>query len=535
LRYPARERNDAENHDMNGAEALLRTLLDAGVEVCFTNPGTSEMHFVAALDRVPGMRCVLGLFEGVVTGAADGYARIAGKPAATLLHLGPGLGNGLANLHNARRADVAIVNIVGDHATYHLQYDTPLTSDVVAVAEPMSHWVQSSQSSEHLPDDAVHAVAAARTAPGQIATLILPADVSWEECAAGPAAPADLPAPRHVREDTVAHCAQALASGEPAMVLLGGHVGDRELELAGRIGAATGARVAVETFPTRMPWGAGHATCEKIPYLAEFAIEHLKTVRRMILVGAREPASFFAYPNLPSLLKHEECEVLVLAEPHHDRIDALERLAGAVHAQAAEPPRNPLAPPALPGAVALSTGAVGDIIAALLPEGAIVVDEGATCGMEVFARTRTARAHEWLVLTGGAIGWGLPAATGAAIAAPGRKVVCLEGDGSAMYTIQALWTMAREQLDVTVVLFANRDYAILQLEYMRVGATGMGDKARAMMHIGNPDIDFVALAQSMGVHATRAADAAEFAAQFADAMATHGPRLIETMMPSFGL
>lgn len=520
---------------MNGAEALLRTLLDAGVEVCFTNPGTSEMHFVAALDRVPGMRCVLGLFEGVVTGAADGYARIAGKPAATLLHLGPGLGNGLANLHNARRGDVAIVNIVGDHATYHLQYDTPLTSDVGGVAAPMSHWVHSAQSSEQLPGDAARAVAAARQAPGQVATLILPADVSWEDCPAGPAALPDVPPPRRVREDAVAACAAALTGGEPALILLGGHVSDQDLELAGRIAAACGARVAVDTFPTRMPWGAGRASCEKVAYVPEFALEQLKAVRRMVLVGARAPATFFAYPGLPGRIAHEECEVLTLAESHHDRVDALERLAAAVHAQDVEPPRNPLAPPALPAAGPLSTGAVGDVIAALLPERAIVVDEGITGGFEVFARTRTARAHDWIAQTGGSIGWGLPAATGAAIAAPERKVVCLEGDGSAMYTIQALWTMAREELDVTVVLFANRDYAILQFEYQRVGASGMGANARSMMHIGNPDIDFVALAQSLGVPATRARDTVEFAAQFGAAMAARGPRLIETMMPALGL
>jgi len=493
------------------------------------------MHFVAALDRVPGMRCVLGLFEGVVTGAADGYARIARKPAATLLHLGPGLGNGLANLHNARRGDVAMVNIVGDHATYHLQYDTPLTSDVTAVAKPMSHWVHSSQSSEQLPQDAARAVGAARQAPGQVATLILPADVSWEECTAGPAAMPEPAAPRHVREEVVEQCAAALSCGEPALILLGGHVTDQDLELAGRIAAACGARLAAETFPARLPWGAGRVTCEKIPYIPEFALEHLKAVRRLVLVGARAPASFFAYPNLPGRLAHEECELLTLAEAYHDRIDALERLAEALHAQEAEPVRNPLALPALPDAGALSTGAVGDIIAALLPEQAIVVDEGITGGFDVFARTRTARTHEWLIQTGGSIGWGLPAATGAAIAAPGRKVVCLEGDGSAMYTIQALWTMAREQLDVTVVLFANRDYAILQFEYQRVGASGMGANARSMMHIGNPDIDFVALAQSLGVSATRAHDTAEFAAQFAAAMAARGPRLIETMMPALGL
>lgn len=517
---------------MNGAEALLRTLIDSGVEVCFCNPGTSEMHFVAALDRVPGMRCVLGLFEGVVTGAADGYSRIAGKPAATLLHLGPGLANGLANLHNAKKGKAAIVNIVGDHATYHLQYDTPLTSDVVAVAKPMSHWVHSSSSSEHLPADAAQAVAAASSAPGQIATLILPADISWGESTPGPAAAPTPAKPRQAPADAIARAAEALACGEPAMILLGGHISDAELEVAARIAASCGARLAVETFASRIPWGAGRPSYERIPYLAEFAIDHLKNVRRMVLLGVNAPASFFAYPGVPSLLNHDDCEIVTLAEDFHDRQDALERLADALRSDSSnDVARNPDRPVAAPGG-ALSTATVGDVISALLPEGAIIVDEGITGALEVFPRCSSARPHQWIMQTGGSIGWGLPAATGAAIAAPEAKVVCLEGDGSAMYTIQALWTMAREKLDVTVLLFANRDYAILQLEYLRVGATVMGSNARGMMHIGNPAIDFVALAQSLGVMATRSTNADELAMQFADAMAQPGPRLIEIMMPA---
>ncbi len=517
---------------MNGAEALLRTLLDAGVEVCFTNPGTSEMHFVAALDRVPGMRCVLGLFEGVVTGAADGYARIARKPAATLLHLGPGLGNGLANLHNARKGEAAMLNVVGDHATWHLQYDTPLTSDVAAVAAPMSHWVHSSVSSDEVAADAARGLAVALSAPGQVATLILPANVSWSETASGPA-PLPLPAaPARVDAAIIDAAAQALTDGEPAMILLGGHVSDRQLELTGRIAARTGCRMAVETFPARIPRGEGHAACEKIPYLAEFALEHLKTVRRMVLVGAHTPASFFAYPGLPGEMAHPDCRITLLASPADDREDALLRLADALGAVDAEPVRDTFSPPPLPSAGPNTATTVADTIAALLPTGAIVADEGITCGMEVFGRTSRARAHEWIVETGGSIGWGLPAATGAAVAAPDRKVVCLEGDGSAMYTIQALWTMARENLDVTVVLFANRDYAILQLEFQRVGATAMGERARNMMHIGSPDIDFVALAASMGVPGERVGDAAAFSGAFARAMAERGPRLIEVVMPT---
>lgn len=525
-----------EKDSMNGAEALLHTLLDAGIEVCFANPGTSEMHFVAALDSAPGMRCVLGLFEGVVTGAADGYARIAGKPAATLLHLGPGLGNGFANLHNARRAEVPIVNIVGNHATHHLQYDTPLTSDIEGIAAPVSCWVHSAAGSDALPQDGARAVAAATRAPGQVATLILPADVSWGECTAGPAVSIQAPRPPAVREDTISACIDALRCNEPAMIVLGGHVHDAELEVGARIAASCGARIAVETFATRLPWGAGQPQCERIGFLPEMMVEQLKDVRRLILVAAREPTTFFAYPGVRGRVVHEACEVITLAEPHEDRLDALERVSRGLRRDPADPPRSALALPGLPtAATPLDAGVVADVIAALLPEGSIVVDEGLTCAIEIFPRTRTARRHEWLSQTGGSIGWGMPAAIGAAVAAPDRKVVCLEGDGSAMYTIQALWTMAREQLDVTVVLFANRNYAILQFEHLRMGASGMGAKARAITHIGNPDIDFVTLAQSMGVAAVRVHDATGFAAAFAEAMTTRGPRLIETPMPAFGL
>lgn len=515
---------------MNGAEALLRTLLDAGIEVCFTNPGTSEMHFVAALDRVEGMRCVLGLFEGVVSGAADGYARIAGKPAATLLHLGPGFGNAIANVHNARKGHVPMLNIVGDHATSHAHYETPLGSDILGLASPVSHWLQSSPTTAQVAADGAEAVAAARSGPGQIATLVLPADVSWGEGATGPAATLAPQPPRKAHEDAILAAAAALDGSEPAMILLDGHVSDAEFDGAARIAAHTGARLALATFPTRFPWGAGRPACERVPYLAEFAIDHLKTVRRLVRVGATGPVSFFAYPGLPGLLTHEDCLAVTLAEPHQDRLDALERLAETLGAAQAEFPRNALALPLLQDGP-LSAGAVADVVAALLPAGAILVDEGITGSIEFFPRLRGARPHEWLLQTGGAIGWGLPAALGAAIAAPERKVVCLEGDGSAMYTIQALWTMARERADVTVVLFANRDYAILQLEFQRVGAERMGTTARGMMHLGEPDIDFVALARSMGVEGVRVTSSEAFAAAFAQAMETRGPRLIEVAMP----
>ncbi|EUA00869.1 thiamine pyrophosphate enzyme, N-terminal TPP binding domain protein [Mycobacterium kansasii 732] len=204
---------------MNGAQALISTLVDGGVDVCFANPGTSEMHFVAALDTVPQMRGILTLFEGVATGAADGYARIADRPAAVLLHLGPGLGNGLANLHNARRARVPIVVVVGDHATYHKKYDAPLESDIDALAGTVSGWVRRTQVAADVGTDTADAVAASRWGP-QISTLILPADASWSDGAAPGATAPERPAPAGT---DLASVADVLRSGEPVMLLIGGN------------------------------------------------------------------------------------------------------------------------------------------------------------------------------------------------------------------------------------------------------------------------------------------------------------------------
>src|ERR1700689_4904765 len=226
---------------MNGAESLVRTLVAGGVDVCFANPGTSEMHFVAALDRVEGMRCVLGLFEGVVTGAADGYARMTGLPASTLLHLAPGLGNGLANLHNASRARSPIVNVIGDHATYHKQYDAPLNADIEGIARAYSKFLRTSKSALEVAADGAAAVAAARTAPGQIATLILPADTAWNE-GSGIAPAESVPPPSPVASAAVDGAAALLRTGKPTAIVIDGAALRRAgLVIAGRIAAATGA------------------------------------------------------------------------------------------------------------------------------------------------------------------------------------------------------------------------------------------------------------------------------------------------------
>ena len=514
---------------MNGAQSLLQTLVDAGVEVCFTNPGTSEMHFVAALDRQDGMRGVLGLFEGVVTGAADGYARMAGKPACTLLHLGPGLANGLANLHNARRANAPVVNIVGEHATYHRALDAPLTSDIAGFAAPVSAWLRVSEQAGDLAVDAAAAVRAASGPPGCIATLILPADTAWNQ-ASGPAAPLAVPEPAPAAPGAVADAAAALMSGEPCLMLLNGAgTSEAGLSLADRIARATGARMLADTFIARMPRGAGRVEVGRVPYFAEQAEEILAGTRHLILVDTKAPVSFFAYPGRNSTLTPEGCAVHLLTAPGEDTLAALSELADRVGAADVQPAVNAFDPPGLPGGP-IDSEKVMRILGALMPEQAIVVNEAATSGVGLQPQTRCAAPHDLLDLTGGAIGMGMPVATGAAIACPNRRVLCLEADGSGMYTVQALWTQARENLDITTVVFSNRKYAILQFEFMRVGAHNPGPKAMDLLDLSRPDLDWVALAAGMGVPGMRAATAEDFADAFARSIATPGPYLIEVVV-----
>ncbi len=519
-----------ESTPMNGAESLVRTLVANEVTVCFTNPGTSEMHFVAALDKVEGMRSVLGLFEGVVSGAADGYYRMADKPASTLLHLGPGLGNGLANLHNARKARSGIVNIVGDHATYHRRCNAPLTSDIEGVAATVSDWVRTSPDSASIAQDGAAAITAARTAPGQIATLILPADTAWG--AAGAVAHAAAPPPRrNVSDEVVEASAHALKRGARCALLLGG-IGVREkaLELAGRIAAKTDCQLLSEYNHARIQRGAGRVETTRIPYSVDAAVALLDGVDELILVGAVEPVAFFAYPGKPSLLSSERCKITQLAAPEEDIVSALEALAerlGAGHLAPTHVAQRP--------AVALQSGpttaqGIAAVLAALLPEHAIVVDESVSTGRGFNAPTAGAQPHDWLNIVGGAIGFGLPTAVGAAIACPDRKVIALEGDGSAMYTLQALWTMARESLSVVVLIFANRSYQILRGELSGVGAGTPGRKANDMLTIDRPDLDWVGLARGMGVEASRAQDLDALAGQFRRALACEGPYLLEVVL-----
>lgn len=514
---------------MKGAEALLRTLVDGGVDVCFTNPGTSEMQFVAALDRVPSMRAVLTLFEGVATGAADAYARMSDKPAATLLHLGPGLANGLTNLHNARRALSPIVNIIGEHATYHLQHDAPLTSDIEGFARPVSAWICTTQSAQTIAIDAAEAVRAARKAPGQIATLIAPADATWDE-SSGPAVVAPPPGAARVSEAAVRDAAMALRSGERAVLLLSGSaLREPGLSHAGRIAARCGARICTPTFVARLPRGAGRVPVERLPYFGEQVVEMLKGVRHLVLVGTTPPVSFFAYPGVPSALTPEGATIHELAGAADDLGDALARLADAMDAKEAASVQ-PLQRPALP-AGDLKPSTIGQALAALLPENCIVVDEGNTSAQPAYELTAGAPPHDWLMLTGGAIGDGIPMALGAAVACPERKVVNLQADGSAAYTLQGLWSQVRERTNVTTILYNNHSYRILQIEYGRTGSGAQpGPVAQSVMSLRKPDIDWVGVAQGLGVQAARATSLAEFNRLLAAFMAEPGPNLIEAMI-----
>jgi acetolactate synthase-1/2/3 large subunit len=515
---------------MNGAQAVVQSLVGSGVTTCFANPGTSEMHFVAALDTVPQMRGVLCLFEGTATGAADGYGRMTGRPAGVLLHLGPGLANGLANLHNARRARTPVLPIIGDHATYHKRYDAPLESDIDALAGSVSGWVRRSSRAADAPADAADAVAASLTPPGQVAALILPADVTWTD-GAEPAGPVSARRPAVVPDETTGAAASLVRSGEPCLILLGSTGLHRSaLADASRIAAATGARMLAETFPARLERGAGIAPVDRLANQVEAAAGQLAGVRHLILAGATAPVSFFAYPGKPSTPVPGDCQVHVLAAPGDDVPGALAALAELVAAGTPPVLQQPWRP-ALPDERALTAQTAAEVIGALLPEAAIVCDEANTSGIFLPGATAGAPPHDWLTLTGGAIGQGLPLATGAAIACPGRPVLALEADGSAMYTISALWTHAREQLDITTVIFANRSYAILNLELQRTGAPVTGQTARSLLDLSRPDLDFVALAAGLGVPASRAVTTAEFAAQLRHALAEPGPHLIEAVLP----
>lgn len=510
---------------MTGAESLVRTLIASEVEVCFANPGTTEIYFVMALDKIGGLRSVLGLAETVVTGCADGYARMVEKPAATLLHCGPGFANGIANLHNARRANTPIVNIIGDQATYHRPFDPPLTSDTEALAGAVSNWVRRSNSARHVASDGAEAVQSARTAPGRIATLIVPADVAWSE-GGELASPLPVPARPQVTSEAVQTAVRILRSGEPAMLLLSGQVlGEAGLVAAQRIAHATGAMLRTPTQVHRMARGRGRPPVDRIPYSVDWALKALAGFKHVILVGAVPPVGFFAYPGKPSLMLPPECAVHLLARPEQDGVAALEWVADELGSPRVVPIPEAGPKPRIASGC-FEAEAFGTTIAELLPENAVVVEDAVTSGRAIFPPTFNASPHDWIQITGGAIGHGFPCATGAAVACPDRKVVCLQADGAGMYSLQALWTQARQNLDVVNVVFANRAYRILYGELRGAGATP-GEASSGLFDLSRPGLDWVGLAKSMGVEAVSVETLEGFADVFRAACGRRGPFLIE--------
>jgi acetolactate synthase-1/2/3 large subunit len=520
---------------MNGADILCDTLLDHGVDVCFANPGTSEMHFVAALDRKREMRCVLGLFEGVVTGAADGYARMADKPAATLLHLGPGLANGLANLHNARRARSPMINVVGDHASWHLANDAPLTSDIESLAHPMSHFVRRIVGPDDVAGATAEAWRAAVSLPG-VATLILPGDAAWTDVSVAPArqrrSRPQLPAVGSATVEAVAKAMRdVLAHGGRVDVLISqGGLREAGLAAAGRLGSLPGLRVLAPGSSPRMQRGQGRVTLPRIPYPIDMGMAMMRDTDLLVLAGATVPVGFFAYPGKSGKLLRDDAAVTTLATAADDVAAALEDLARALDARteggavgASQKPQG------LPSG-RITPEVIGQVVGALLPDNAIICDEAITASAAIHAGTVGAPPHDYIQLTGGAIGLGIPMAVGAAVACPDRKVVAVQADGSAMYTIQGLWTQAREALDIVTIVVSNRAYSILQHEMRGVGINNVGEMAGRMLSLDRPDIDFVGVARGLGVEGGRAETAEELASLLRRGLAARGPFLIEAVV-----
>ena len=519
---------DTQTVTMTGAQALVGTLADNGVRACFANPGTSEMHLVTALDGEPRIRSVLCLFEGVATGAADGYSRITGVPAMTLLHLGAGYLNAGANIHNAGRANTPMVNVIGDHAVPHLKYDAPLTSDILGLAGPNSGWIKSANKVGDTGKLATEAFSASYGPKRGPISLLLPADSAWEE--GGVKGPVVTPPPlRAVSAERITAAAKAVkAAVKPVIVINGTALTEAGLAAAARLKAA-GLRVMTDTFYAKMRRGAGVFAPDRMQYFAEGAMADLEGSDLMLVAGTSLPVAFFSYPGKPSLLVPEGCETMDLGGADTDSAQTLTALVDAMGAEDAAAPET-LKIPDMPIGE-LNAVTVGKSITRHMPENAIVSDDGVSNGLMSYLPTQNARAHDWMMLTGGAIGQGMPLALGAAIAAPDRKVICISGDGAGMYTNQALWSMAREGADVTTIIFVNHSYRILNIELYRTGAGNPGPTAKNMLSIGGPDINWVGLSESLGVPAVKATTAEAFDTALADAIAAKGPRLIAAVVP----
>ena len=511
---------------MNASDALIKTLISNGAEVVFANPGTSEMHLVAAIDTHPEIRPVLGLFEGVVSGAADGYARMSGKSAVNLLHLGPGLGNSFANIHNANKALSPMVNVVGDHATYHLKYNAPLTSDLDNLAKSVSDWVGRSNSVDDLCDLGNEAWQNANAFPGQISTLIVPADCAWGDFKGDIPKPLEKIKPSAIDHSLVSESIETLKLDGSILFIGGKFLDESCLKRAAEISSATGCRIVTDTFISRIRRGVGLPIIEQVPYFAEMAEEFLKNTSGVVFIGTSVPVSFFAYPDKKSYLLPTETKIINLCSPNQDGYDALNALSAESGSSSINQDLIQSSIIDIPTSGILDTSSFGPLLAGLMPEDAIVSDESATSSLFVTSHTLSAKPHDWLALTGGSIGQGLPLAVGAAIAKPDRPVITLHGDGGAMYTIQALWTQARENLNITNIIFANNSYEILKIELDRVGAVQTGERAESMLSLENPKINWPQLSKSMGVPSYAPTSIEEFTKIFTQCIKESGPSLI---------
>ncbi len=515
---------------MNGAESLVGTLLEGNVDVCFTNPGTSEMHFVAALDQYDKMRSILCLFEGCATGAADGYFRMKRTPASTLLHLGPGLANGLANLHNAKKASSGIVNIVGEHALDHIKLNAPLTSDIEGIARPVSHWVKTSKSSKDIAVDGAEAIEMANVNPGQISTLILPGDTAWNE---GNAIQSINLKNKYstVSSNLIDEALTALREAKNPLILVGGSaLEEKNLIKLAKVADKIGCPMKTDWFNARLDKGAGRVNSVRIPYVVDKAVEVLKDFDSIIIIGARRPVAFFAYPNKPGVLTQETTKFIELASLSDDITSVINELSDKVGISDNKPSTvSEFKIPDIPSGP-INPTSLGMVLGALIPENAIVVDESVTTGREFFYQTAGSHPHTWLNNCGGSIGFGMPVAIGAAVACPDKKVISLEGDGSAMYTVQSLWTMARENLDIVVLIFANQSYKILQGELTNVGVDNPGKSALEMLSLKDPSLDWVSVSKGMGVDAVRVDNLEDLVKNFKHGLKDKGPFLIEVMI-----
>ena len=516
---------------MNGAELLIKTAIGAGVKVCFANPGTTELPIVTALDRVPGIRAYLGLFEGVCTGAADGYGRMLDKPAMVLLHLGPGFANGIANLHNARRAKSPVLNVVGEHATWHRDADPPLAMDIERLARTVSGWWRTSKSAKGIPGDMTDAVTATRL--GQVATLIVPHDYQVAECDGYKVKELGSPFDPLEPNSIEATASRLRASHKVALMLGGRALREHALKTAGRIQRRIGCDLLAPTLPGYMDRGPGLPIVERIPYFPERAADMVSSYEVVVFAGAAEPVTFFGYPGVRSRILADEQERIVLCTDRQNVVEALELLADALDAPSDLSVDGHLTKPKRPGIPEgdLTAEKACLTVAALQPENSIIVDEAVTTGLSYLLLPAALPAHAVMNVSGGSIGLGIPCATGAAVACPDRPVIDLQADGSALYTVQALWTQAREALNVTTLICSNRSYRILQMELSRSGIEPQGPNTRVLTELTNPPIDWVGVAQGFGVPGVTVSTAEDLGRELGRALSEPGPHLIEMLLP----